>query len=278
MDVPVRHVDLPSVRVAVRVLGQGPPLVMLHGWPFSSLTYRRLAPLLAERFTCYLPDIPGTGETEWTDETPFAFRDQALTMRALFDRLGLDRYALLAHDTGATLARLVALGDARVSRLALLNTEIPGHRPPWIPLYGKLFRLPGAASVLRALLGSDAFRRSSAGFGGCFHDPALLDEEFLACFVDPVRREPRRAEGLRRYLLGFDWTAVDDLDRGHAELKAPVLLVWGADDPTFPLAPARAMAARMPTCAGIRVVERAELLPHEEHPEEVARHVIEFLG
>jgi hypothetical protein len=59
----------------------------------------------------------------------------------------------------------------------MINTETPSHRPPWIRTYQQLVRLPGATAAFRVLLRSRAFCRSSMAFGGCFHDPSLLDGE-----------------------------------------------------------------------------------------------------
>jgi pimeloyl-ACP methyl ester carboxylesterase len=275
---PPRFEDLGAVRMAWRAVGTGEPLVMLHGWPFSSLTFRKLAPLLAPHRRLIIPDLPGAGETEWTPSTDFGFRGQAETLRTFLDRLGLTRYALLAHDTGATLARMIAQADpGRVSHLVLLNTEMAGHRPPWIPFYARAFALPGASAVVRMLLGSERFVRSPAGFGGCFADPAQLDDEFRACFIRPVRESAHRAEGLRRYLCGVDWDIVDDLRRIHGELRLPVLVIWGAEDPTFPLREARQMVGQLPDCRGLVEIPAARLLVHEEKADDVARHTLAFL-
>lgn len=276
---PRQQLDTGTARMAYRTVGSGPPLLLVHGWPFSSLSFRKLARLLAARFTCYLPDTPGLGETEWGSRTRFGFADQAESMRSFVDRLGLDAYALLAHDTGATIARQLTLIDgARVQKLVLLDTEIPGHRPPWIPLYQRLTALPGSALAFCLLLRSALFRRSGMGYGGCFHDPTLLDDDdFLGCFVRPLVVSPARMQGVINYLRGIDWPMVDGFARRHAEIRVPVLLVWGADDPVFPVERARPMVGQFPAAA-MREIAAAKLLVHEERPREVAAAVLEFLG
>jgi haloalkane dehalogenase len=276
---PIRFAELPSAKIAYRKLGSGPPLLCLHGWPFSSLSYRFIAPLLAERFTCFFPDTPGLGETEWSEKTPFAFAGQAETFKAFTTAVGLDRYSVLAHDTGATIARRLALIDPdRTSKLAILNTEIPGHRPPWIPLYQQVTRLPGSGPSFRLLLRSSAFKRSSLAFGGCFSDPSRLDRDFDDCYVKPVLESGRRMEGVIRYLGGIDWEMVDGFARTHGEIRCPVLLVWGADDPTFPIGRAKEILGQLRSSAGLREIAGAKLLVHEERASEVAREVIPFFS
>jgi pimeloyl-ACP methyl ester carboxylesterase len=84
-------------------------------------------------------------------------------------------------------------------------------------------------------------------------------------------------EGLQRYLIGAQFAPVDALEHEHARLRMPVQLIWGADDPTFPLAHARRMVAQLPD-ASLVEIPGARLLAHEEKPAEVARVVLGFLG
>lgn len=270
--------EVDGATIAYRKIGDGPALILLHGWPFSGLTFRKLIPHLSNRFTCYAIDVPGAGDTRWHDGTDFRFAAQAQSLRTFIDRLGIESYSVLAHDTGATLARLLALADPdRIQKLILLNTEIPGHRPPWIPLYGHLLGVPLSARVFALLFRSQTFVRSSLGFGGCFADLSLLNDDFAACFIEPLVESAVRLEGLRRYLRGFDWSLVDHFAKRHSEITAPVLMIWGEDDPTFPIGAARAMASQFPNCRRVTAIPRAKLLVHEEQPEAVSSEARSFL-
>jgi pimeloyl-ACP methyl ester carboxylesterase len=277
---PPAFADVGSARIAWRSVGHGEPLLLIHGWPFSSWSFRRVLPRLAQRFTCFLPDTPGLGETEWRDEHDFRFAHQAESLRRFADALDLTRYSVLAFDTGATIARQLALIDpARVRRLVLLNTEIPGHRPPWIPLFQRSVGLPGSGASMRLLLRSRRLRRSGLGFGGCFRDLGRIDDpDFLAGTVAPLLASKQRLAGAQRYLAGIDWALVDGLARRHAEIAAPVLFVWGEDDPTFPIERARAMVSQLRDCRGLVAVPGARLLVHEEKPDAVADAALPFLA
>jgi len=271
-------VDTGTARLPCRRFGSGPALLLVHGFPLSGFTWHKVLPELSRRYTCYVPDLPGLGKTEWTDATDFSFPGQGLTLKALVDHLGLGRYSVLAQNTGGTYARYLALADtARVEKLMLLNTEMPHHRPPWIPLYQFLMRVPGTLPAFSVLLRSDAFLRSSMGFGGCFNDLSLIDGDFRDHVVEPLIRSARRRDGMRRYLIGAKWAAVDALARDHARLTMPVRLIWGVDDPTFPIGLAKRMTAQFPR-ADLVGIPGARLLAHEEKPREVARAVVDFLG
>lgn len=275
----VRFQDVGSAEIAYRTFGIGPPLVLLHGWPLSGFTYRRLLPHLAARFTCYAIDLPGAGDTRWRRDNDFSFRGQAENVDRFAAGLGLTGFHVVAHDTGATIARALALSaGARIGKLVLMGTEIPGHRPPWIPLFQQLAALPGTSLVFRLLLSSGRFVRSPMGFGHCFADRRLLTGDFAAHFVRPLVKSSARMEGQMRYLRGIDWALVDRLATDHATIKNPVLLIWGEEDRIFPVQRARSMVAQFADCRGLHVVPGAKLFVHEEQPEVVAAHILAFLA
>ena len=274
----VQHTQVGPTRYAWRKVGQGPALLLIHGFPLSGATWRKVLPELSRHFTCYLPDLAGLGETQWTGDTDFTWHGQARGLQQLASAIGLARYSIMGHDTGGTFARCLALMDLpRVDKLVIVNSEIPGHRPPWIPLYQALMFVPGTLAGFSVLLRSQTFLRSGMGFGGCFDDLGLIDGEFHERFVAPLLREPDRLQGMKFYLRELKWPVVDAFAADHAKLAMPVRLVWGADDPTFPIQRARDMRAQFPR-ADMVEIPRARLLVHEERPAEVAKAAIEFLA
>jgi pimeloyl-ACP methyl ester carboxylesterase len=274
----VLHPGAGEGRVAVRKFGVGPPLVLIHGFPLHGLIFRQLLGGLSRHFTCHVVDMLGAGDSHWTTATDFSFPAQARALDRALSALHLRHYSVMAHDTGGSIARhLALLARDSVERLVLINTEIPGHRPPWIPFWGRVLGVPGSASGLRVLLRSRAFVRSRAGFGGCFRDSTLLDGEFYDRFLAPIARSPRRADGYRRYLRGFDWDENDAMAERHALIRAPVRLLWGRDDPTFPEELARRMLLQFPCADGFESIREACLLPHVERPEAVHDAALPFL-
>jgi len=202
----------------------------------------------------------------------------ARAVQRVADALGLPEYALVAHDTGATVARVLAASDVkRVRGLVLANTEVPGHRPPWIPEYRVSAALPGAAHVWKKTLGRRAFRTSAMGFGGCFWDASLIERELLPVHLQPLLDSTRAIQGILNYLRGIEWSVVDALGEVHQRIAAPVQLVWGGDDVTFPLAEAQRMLPSFRNCAGLHVIKDARFLAHEERPKEFCDAAVPFL-
>jgi haloalkane dehalogenase len=259
--------------------GNGPPVVLLHGFPLSGRTWDKVVSHLRDRFACYTPDLVGLGQSYSAADDDYASPGQARALQGMLSELGVDSYALVGNDTGGWVAREIALIDRqRVSHLILTNTEIPFHRPPWIPMYQALAHVPGFGSVIRQLLKSSAFRRSSLVFGGCFEDLTHLEGDFQKRFVEPLVASDVRLDGALRFLRRMKFVRLDEFKELHQQLTMPTLFIWGANDPTFPERRAREMVGQFPNVAGFHAVANAKLLVYEEHPQEVARLIDGFLS
>jgi pimeloyl-ACP methyl ester carboxylesterase len=272
-------VEVGNAKVSYRKAGSGPALVLLHGFPLSGLTWRKLIPALSERFTCYAFDLVGLGNSTSADAADFSSPGQGRVFQEVLSALAVPSYALLGNDTGGWAARELALLDReRVTHLALTNTEIPGHRPPWIPLFQVAVRLPGSSFVMRRMLLSRRFRRSPMGFGGCFEDLDYIHGEFLRLFVSPIVQSRKRLAGMFRFLEEMRFDRLDELAQLHGQLSMPPAFLWGAADPTFPEKEARQMAGQFPNVLSFRTLPGAKLFFYEERPETVTDWLVEFAG
>jgi pimeloyl-ACP methyl ester carboxylesterase len=252
--------------------GSGPDMVLVHGWPLHAATFRRIVPALAQRFTLHLFDLPGVGQSR--AHGPATFPSHAAAVRSAIASLGLTRYALLAHDSGGVIARLVAEDNPDVQTLVLWDTEIPGHHP----LFLRLAKLPGFEALLLASLRIGPLRRSPLSFGGAFTDATYTDGEFGHLFVRPLLASPRTAAGHLAFLRSADFSFFDALPAVHARITAPVLCVWGSDDPFFPIAKARRMLREFArTDAELVEIPGARAFPHEDHPAALVAAVLPFV-
>ncbi len=275
---PIHFVDLGHARVAHRVVGAGPDVLFVHGWPLHGLTWRDVVPHLASRYRCHVIDLPGAGVTTWTKDTPFGLEAHARTLVDTLDHLGLAKVALVGHDSGAAIARFAAAELAEpVSALVISGSELPGHRPLLLRLLLAIARLPGGPRLLRATLGSRTLGRSILGWGACFHDVDRAEGEFRTLFVEPLVRDDAVFAGQLQLTKDWDWSALDRLADAHARLRAPALLLWGQGDPYFPAEKAAAMAPSLAGGARFVAYDDARLFVHEEHPARFAGEVAHFL-
>ena len=272
---PVQYADLGTTRMAYRVFGSGPALVFVHGWPLSGVTFRSLIDGLRHEFTCYVPDLPGAGQTGWDDTVRDLFTDGAARIGALIDTLGLQRFGLIGFDSGGAIARLVAAErPGRVFAMVLTNTETPGHMLPLMTMLQRAARLPGATAIFRGLLRSRAFLRSRFGFAGTLKDLDHLEGDFKEASLQPLQSDP---SGPLQALRHANLHIADELGEVHARIDAPLLCVWGDRCGFFPVSGAEAMVEAWPAEARLVVLSGHKLLVHEEDPDAVLRAMIPFL-
>ena len=125
-DFSVTHQSTARGRFALRQIGAGPPLVLLHGWPQSSYCWKPVAQRLSQRYRIIAPDLRGLGDSERTLD-PDAYTKQALgaDLLALLDALNVERCGLVGHDWGGAVAQEAALAaPSRFDKLVLLNIHV----------------------------------------------------------------------------------------------------------------------------------------------------------
>jgi pimeloyl-ACP methyl ester carboxylesterase len=124
-----RYIDTEGLRQHVVTGGEGPPLLLLHGWPQTWYAWRLLMPALARHFHVIAPDQRGTG-LSGKPEDGYDTGTLAGDLVALMDALGHRRFAVAGHDTGLWIGYALAADHPnRVARLAVAETPLPGVSP-----------------------------------------------------------------------------------------------------------------------------------------------------
>ncbi len=209
-------------RLRVARLGEGPPLLLLHGYPDNLQIFSALAPLLAPRFKVVAFDWPGMGESEtWPGgATPQAMADR---LAALCDHWKLERAHLAGTDMGGQPALVFAARHgSRCASVAVMNSLVVADAETSWEI--ALLRRFGANRLLLRHLPALVFRRAERTFG------APLSEDLR----EDLWRSFRRLE-VRDYIVrmcaGFQGTLPS---LPYAEIARPVLILWGALDKHFP--------------------------------------------
>ena len=273
---PHRFIDVGDGEVAYRSIGTGPDVLFVHGWPASGATFRGMLPHLAPHVTCHLVDLVGTGHSRFDRTTKLGIGHHIASVRTVLDELELSDVAVVGHDSGGMIARHALAGDRRLRAMALIDTELPQGANWRFKQFLLMSRLPGFEGMLAWAGNQPVLRRNRFLLGDCFADPKLLDGEFAEFFLAPLRDEPDRLWAAGRLIKSFDLDDIARLGDIHAKIDVPVQLVWGSDDPFFPVEQAREMVNTFPT-ASLHVVQGGKLFVHEEFPEQVARAILPVL-
>jgi 2-hydroxymuconate-semialdehyde hydrolase len=222
-----------------REAGEGPPVVLLHGFPLSSSMWRDLAPLLAQRSRVVAIDLLGYGDADQPIEASLDVAAQAGYVGESLERLGIERFAVVGHAEGGGIAQLLALEDRGVDAMVLL-APICFDAWPAGPIRTLQHRDPDrlspelAEGVLRDLL--------LAGVG----PGATIDEDLVERSLRPWRR-PGGTAALVRAARALDGVGLTGHEDAFAAWELPVLLLWGEDDPFLPPALGERLMEAMPS-------------------------------
>jgi pimeloyl-ACP methyl ester carboxylesterase len=229
--------------------GEGPPLVLLHGTPWSSALWRDTAEALAHRFTVYRWDMPGYGASSKDPAHPVDLGVQGELFADLLGTWGLDRPHVIAHDFGGAVAlRARLLHGARYASLCLVDVVALS---PWgspfftlVQRYAEAFaQLPPA--VHRGAL--EAYVRGASHRG--------LREDDLAVLVDPWTG-PTGQAAFYRQIAQADERYTDEVEPRYGEVDEPTHLVWGAQDTWIPTDRAHRLQGLIPG-ATLQLIEGA---------------------
>jgi pimeloyl-ACP methyl ester carboxylesterase len=253
-------------RIAWGTLGDGDPLVLLHGTPFSSQVWRRIAPWLARHRRLFFYDLLGYGESDKPNEDVSLGRQNKLLV-ALLHEWGLDRPQVLAHDFGGTTAlRAHFLDGIAYSRLTLVNpVAISPQGSPFVAHVGKyeaaFAGLPPYAheALVSAYIGNAAARP--------------LSESALSIYRTPWLGEPGQA-AFYRQIAQMDQRYIQEVEARYSPRDFPVQIVWGVDDAWIAFAQGRQLADKL-TGGELVPVPRAGHLVHEDAPEAIVAVVLE---
>jgi pimeloyl-ACP methyl ester carboxylesterase len=246
--------------------GQGPPAILLHGFPTSSYLWRDLVPILAPRFRAIAPDLLGYGDSvKPPDPGALSVTRQARYVRELMQALGLRDPALVGHDVGGGVAQLIAL-DGGVRTMVLVDSIVFDSWP---------------IEAVRMLQDADpegvdeSFARAMVGAAldtGMAH-PDRLSEDDREEYVRPWAAEPI---SVIRAALGIDGRGLVGTEARLGALDARVLLVWGEDDPFQPADLAERLGDALPG-ATVALLPGCSHYVTEDAPEAVLPLIADYL-
>jgi pimeloyl-ACP methyl ester carboxylesterase len=265
----LRDVQLDGHRYCILELGQGPPIVLLHGLGGSLYDWRHLIGPLATHHRVIAVDLLGSGESDLPEGEDYSIPAQARRIRSLFEELAIGPATLLGSSYGGGIAlRFAQDWPERVDRLVLFN---PACYAEHVPVYVYLARAPFAGCLAECFPLSKATRGLLGTGDGTLE--SLSDGE-LDAYTAELRRPGRR----RTFIDTLRAILPPDSTEFEARLKritAPALLIWGRRDPTVPLVLGHRLVRDLPDAQLYEV--DAGHVPNQERPQEVLKLLEGFL-
>lgn len=277
-----RIVRLPSGPVAYVEMGQGPPLILLHGCPFSAYEWNEIIPELAKHYRVIAPDLLGLGDTPVRLNQDYRLPTDVAMVRELMDALEIPSASFIAHDHGGATLQLMMMSDPqRIDRAIMTNVEAYDQWPskPELP-YLRAIVNPFTSPIMYEALQFSAVQRRV--FSIAVEDDAMLTPQIAAGYALPHVATPERWQRLRRF---FTW----QMDETHNNItmtalpamrrfNKPILLIWGERDENFGPQLARRLTRDIPGILGIHFMKNSQHMPMQEENEAYAAAALAFLN
>ena len=273
-----RRIDLHGHPITLRVAGQGPPLVLIHGITSSSACWSDVIEPLAEHHTVIAPDLLGHGESDKAGGD-YSLGALANMIRDLLLVLGHERATIAGHSLGGGVAMQFSYQfPERVERLVLISSGGLGREVH--PLL-RAATLPGADWVMPALARTGALTAGAAaarvleraGLRPSSDLTGMADGLATLADADTCRAFLHTA----RSILDPGGQRVDATDRLYLAAGVPVLILWGARDPMIPVEHGR-RAHELMAHSRLEVFDDAGHFPFRDEPLRFVRVLQDFVA
>ena len=256
--------------VAHEVLGDGPPVVLVHGTPSWSYLWRDVARALADRFTVHVWDLLGYGTSEKRAEQDVSIAAQTRILGELLDVWELEEPCVVGHDIGgAVTLRAMLLDERRFRRVALCDAVAIA---PWIT--------PFSRHVQRHL---EAFQTVPEHIHRelvAAHLRTAIARELTPAELEPYLRPWLGREGQAAYyrqVAQFDERHTREIEPRYGEIGTPTLVLWGEQDGWLAPETGRRLAGAIPGARLVTVPAGGHFLP-EDQPGPVTDALAEFFA
>jgi len=257
-------------RVAYDVFGEGPPVVLVHGTPFSSYVWRKIAPALAENYRVYVFDLLGygtSGKREGQDVTLYA---QGKLLAGLLEHWELASPTIVGHDFGGAITlRAHLLEERDFERIVLVDAVSVA---PWgSPFYRLVHNYPGVFGQIPGYI----HRAIVAAYVRDATYQPMTDEETTP-YLEPWVGEEGQA-AFYRQIAQNDQRYTDEVEPLYGRIGRPVLILWGEEDRWIPLEVGEKLHSAIPG-SRLETIPDCAHLAQEDATEAVLGHLIAFLA
>ncbi len=264
---PATFKTIAGTRVHYIDVGEGPPVVLIHGFASSLNAWKGVAETLKKNHRVIALDLKGFG---WTDrpEGDYSPKAQSKLVYGLLDSLGVDHAAIVAHSWGSSVALQMALdAPKRVDRIALYDAWVYEEQLPVFFLFAR------ADGVGEALFSMFYDQRADDKMAIAFYDKELVTE----AFVESVEEQLDRPGTTAAALAAVRGQHYDQVQKRYGSIDKPVLLLWGREDKVTTLDYGERLSKDLPR-AKLVVYPQCGHFPMIEAKAPSTRELVEFLA
>jgi haloacetate dehalogenase len=230
-----------DVNVSVNVTGSGAPLLLIHGYPETHLSWHKIVPELAKRYTVICPDLRGNGASDKPvgapDHSNYSKRAMASDMIAIMDELGFDRFKVVAHDRGARVTHRLCLDyPDRVSKAVLLDiiptsTLYETVNKDVATAYYHWFFLIQNAPLPENMIAGNPLSYLHWALGARIGGIDAVDPEVLAALEKNFQNPDVIHATCEDYRAGASIDLEHDKADSDSKIQCPILVSWGTLGP-----------------------------------------------
>ena len=225
---PLQYVDVDGLRIAYREAGQGPAVLLVHGWPTSSYLWRAVMPAVAARHRVVALDMPGFGASDKPTDIRYNFAFFDGVFDGFLRALGIDRLALGVHDLGGPLGlHWAARNPDRVWAVALMNTLAYPELHPEIVEFGRTLLDPARRDELT----TPKYLEEAMRLGVA--DDRCITPEVVEAVTAPFRSQEARL-ALALAGCGLRRPGLAEIAAWFPTISVPVRVVYGQQDRLLP--------------------------------------------
>lgn len=220
------QVEVDGLRLHYREAGEGPPVLLLHGWPTSSFLYRRVMTHVAQHSRAIALDLPGFGESDKLLDAVYDFDFHRRMLDGFLAKLGVAEVGLVVHDLGGPVGLYWAVQQLdRVTRLALLNTLVYPQLGWAAAAFIVACRVPGVSHLLTSPWGL----RMTMRFGM----RTRPSDEVVRAVQGPFATGPARRV-LAKTGAGLHRSGLREIATRLPAYRGPVRVIYGERDWILP--------------------------------------------
>lgn len=247
--------------------GRGKPLILVHGFACSTYSWKKVIPLLADRYTVYALDLLGFGLSDKPPDAHYDLKSQGGLVLDFMKAMNIPSATLVGHSMGGVVAAYAAVGlPNQVNALVLVDA---GFYSGGAPAFLKYIFYPLDRIMARQFYTKEMRMKS---FSRSYYNKSFITDEVIEAYLRPGRT-PHAVDALAKMMSDVGPRTYEGISE---HISSPTLIVWGENDVAVPPRDEERLHREIANSHLVLVRECGHMVP-EEKPEELARAVHDFL-